>query len=228
MAVAVLYVVGTPIGNLADITYRAVDTLRMSELVLCEDTRQTRKLLSHYGIQVPVAAFHAHTGDERTAALVERVAGLGVCSLVTDAGTPGLSDPGSIMVQACVDAGIDVRPIPGVSAFTAVVSVSGPLGRTVVFDGFLSPKAGRRRRRLEELRDRGEPFVVYESPHRLVKLLEALGEVYPRAQVLVGREITKAFEEFLRGEPAELADKFSNRGRIRGELTILVRPPEKR
>ena len=225
---AVLYVVGTPIGNLADITYRAVDTLRESELILCEDTRQTRKLLSHYGIQVPVATFHAHTADERTAALVERVSGLAACALVTDAGTPGLSDPGSVMVQAGVDAGIDVRPIPGVSAFTAIVSVSAPLGRTVVFDGFPSPKAGRRRRRLEELRDRGEPFVVYESPHRLVKLLEALDGVYPRAQVLVGREITKAFEEFLRGEPAELADKFTNRGRIRGELTILVRPPEKR
>ncbi|MFP4643517.1 MAG: 16S rRNA (cytidine(1402)-2'-O)-methyltransferase, partial [Spirochaetales bacterium] len=209
---AVLYVVGTPIGNLADITYRAVDTLRGSDLILCEDTRQTRKLLSHYGIQVPMAAFHAHTADERTAALVERISGHSACCLVTDAGTPGLSDPGSVLVQACVDAGIDVRPIPGVSAFTALVSVSAPLGRTVLFDGFLSPKTGRRRRRIEELRDRGEPFVVYESPHRLVKLLEVLDEVYPRSQVLVGREITKAFEEFLRGEPGELADKFTNRG----------------
>lgn len=219
----VLWIVGTPIGNLEDITFRAVRVLRESQLVLCEDTRQTRKLLSHYEINVPVSAFHAHTGDSRVESLVERIGGLEHVALVTDAGTPGLSDPGAVLVDACIKNEVDVRPVPGPSACTALVSVSAPLGRTVVFDGFLSPKGGRRRSRLRELLERGEPFVLYESPHRIVKLLRDLADEYSEASVLVGREMTKTFEEFLRGKPGEIADKLDKRGRIRGEFTVLVR-----
>ncbi|MFW5995310.1 MAG: 16S rRNA (cytidine(1402)-2'-O)-methyltransferase [Spirochaetia bacterium] len=220
---SVLWIVGTPIGNLEDITFRAVRVLRESQLVLCEDTRQTRKLLSHYEISVPVTAFHAHTDDGRLQTLVERIERLDQVALVTDAGTPGLSGPGALLVEACLENEVDVRPVPGPSACTALVSVSAPLGRTVVFDGFLSPKGGRRRSRLRELIARGEPFILYESPHRIVKLLRDLADEYPEAHVLVGREMTKTFEEFLRGKPGEIADILDNRGRIRGEFTVLVR-----
>lgn len=223
---SVLWIVGTPIGNLEDITFRAVRVLRESRLVLCEDTRQTRKLLSHYEINVPVSAFHAHSGDTRVESLVARIRDLEQVALVTDAGTPGLSDPGAVLVDACIENKVDVRPVPGPSALTALVSVSAPLGRTVVFDGFLSPKSGRRRNRLRELLDRGDPFVLYESPHRIVKLLRDLADEYPEAEVLIGREMTKTFEEFLRGKPGELADKLDNRGRNRGEFTVLVRLPQ--
>lgn len=223
-----LYVVATPIGNLDDITVRAIATLRASRLILCEDTRHSRKLLSHYEIDVPLSSFHAHTDREKLPALVERIRQANIASLVTDAGTPGLSDPGSLLVEACIKGKVDVRPIPGVSAFATIVSASEPLGRSVLFDGFLSPKGGRRRGRLRELALRGEPFVLYESPHRIVKLLDDLHGEIPDASVLIGREMTKAFEEFLRGKPGELADTLRERGRVRGEIAVLVRPPQSR
>ncbi len=227
-AMATLWVVATPIGNLDDMTFRGVETLRRADLVVCEDTRQTQKLLTHFQISSPTTAFHAHTDDRRLEDLIARIGSLERVALVTDAGTPGVSDPGAALVQACVGAGIDVRPVPGVSALTALLSVAGPLGRTVLFDGFPSPKPGRRRRRIRELCERGEPYVFYESPHRIVKLLHDIEREHPGAEVVVGREMTKVFEEFFRGGAGEIADILNSRGRIRGELTVLVRTADNR
>lgn len=220
---AELYVVATPIGNLDDITLRALEILRGSELIVCEDTRHTRKLLSHYDIHAQTAAFHAHSSGQSVETLVHRIEGLTRVSLVTDAGTPGVSDPGAILVQACREAGHRIIPIPGVSALTALVSVAGPVGRTVVFDGFLSPKSGKRKNRLSELVSRKETFVVYESPHRLVKMIADLADVFPEADVVIGREMTKAFEEIMAGSVQEVLEMLSSRSQIKGECAVLVR-----
>ncbi len=225
---ATLWVVATPIGNLDDMTFRGVETLRNADLVVCEDTRQTQKLLTHFGISSPTASFHAQSDERRIGDIVARIGSLENVAFVTDAGTPGVSDPGAALVQACVVAGIDVRPVPGVSALTALLSVAGPFGRTILFDGFPSTKAGRRRRRVRELYERGEPYVFYESPHRIVKLLHDIEQEHPGAEVVVGREMTKVFEEFFRGGAGEIADILNSKGRIRGELAVLVRTAESR
>lgn len=218
-----LYVVATPIGNLDDMTLRGIQTLRNSDLVVCEDTRHTRKLLSYYDIHVQTAAFHAHSSPQALDSLLDRIAALERVSLVTDAGTPGVSDPGAGLVQACRDAGHIVIPIPGVSALTTLVSVAGPVGRTVVFDGFLSPKSGKRKKRLTELVERGESFVVYESPHRLVKMMDDLADVFPEANVVIGREMTKAFEEIVAGNVRDVRAILTARPQIKGECAVLVR-----
>ncbi len=220
---AELYVVATPIGNLDDMTLRGLRTLRDSDLVVCEDTRHTRKLLSHFDIHVPTAAFHAHSDAQALASLVSRIGDLERVSLVTDAGTPGVSDPGAALVEACRRAGHAIVPVPGVSALTALVSVAGPVGRTVLFDGFLSPKSGKRKKRLSELVARGESFVVYESPHRIVKMMGDLADVCPEADVVIGREMTKAFEEIVAGNVRDVLELLSSRSQIKGECAVLVR-----
>ncbi len=219
---ATLFIVATPIGNLEDITMRALSTLRSVAVVACEDTRHTAGLMNRFGISKRLISVRGAN---------ERQASGGVCALleegkdvayVSDAGTPGISDPGSALVRAARSKGFPVVPIPGPSALAALLSVSGVESKSVTFEGFLSPKPGKRRGRLRELLDREEAFVVYESPFRIVKLLADLADLAPERSVLVGREMTKVHEEYLAATAGELLREIAARTKIVGEFAVLV------
>jgi 16S rRNA (cytidine1402-2'-O)-methyltransferase len=218
----ILYIIGTPIGNLGDLSYRAVETLKAAAVVACEDTRRTLKLLSHLGISVPLISCRA--GNE--AHVAERIITLlnegKTVAYASDAGTPALSDPGAILAQAVARAGHEVVPIPGPSAFASLVSVAGGMDKSVLFEGFLSPKPGRRRSRLVELLALGCAFVVYESPFRIVKLLDDLSELDGERYVCVGREMTKVHEEYLRGTVTEIRGILAGRNEQRGEFSVYI------
>ena len=219
---ATLYMVATPIGNLEDITVRAVRILGEVDAIACEDTRHTLKLLNHLALHKPLLSCHAYEeekGAARILGLLSEGKNVAFCS---DAGTPCLSDPGVLAAARARDAGHDVVPLPGPSAFAALVSAAGIFHKTVTFDGFPSPKPGRRRSRVAELMARGEAFVMYESPHRVVRLLEDIAGVDPERQVCVGREMTKLHEEFIRGAAAWVRDDLAGRPEVRGELAVLV------
>ena len=220
---AILYIVATPIGNLEDMTYRAVRVLGEVPVVAAEDTRQTRILLDRYGISpgslISCRARNEEASSKGIVMLLDK--GRDV-AYVSDAGTPGVSDPGSRLAAAARDAGHDVVPLPGASAVTALVSVAGIPGKGFLFEGFLSPKSGRRRTQLVELLSQDRIFVLYESPFRILKLLEALRELAPTRKVLLGREITKKFEEFLSGTADEVLAVLDSRGTLKGEFAILV------
>jgi 16S rRNA (cytidine1402-2'-O)-methyltransferase len=217
-----LCLVATPIGNLGDITLRALEALKAADAIACEDTRHTLKLLSHYGIRKPLLSCHANDeerGASRVIALLSEGKTVAYCS---DAGTPGLSDPGSLLARRAREAGHQVTPLPGPSAFAALVSAGGMGGRSFLFDGFPSPKAGRRRSRVVELMAREESFVLYESPHRIVALMEEIAVVDPLRRVCIGREMTKLHEEFLSGSAAEVLESLRGGGETRGEFAVLV------
>lgn len=217
---AVLYVVATPIGNLADITVRALDTLRAVDVIACEDTRRTRALLGHYGIETRTVAYgHDEARSGRVLGLLR--AGLEV-ALVSDAGTPGISDPGGGAVRAARAEGFGVVPIPGASAVTTLLSVAGTSAQGVRFYGFCSPKPGRRRAQLGRLLADGAPFVLFEGPHRVLKLLADLAEAAPERSIVLGRELTKLHEEVLVGSAAALHGQLGVRARIAGEMTLLI------
>ncbi|MDR0411530.1 MAG: 16S rRNA (cytidine(1402)-2'-O)-methyltransferase [Treponema sp.] len=217
-----LFIIGTPIGNLGDLSFRAVETLKAVSMAAAEDTRRTLKLLTHFGIRVTVIS--CRSGNEKIAA--QKVASIldsgESVAYMSDAGTPGMSDPGSTLVRTVVAAGHTVIPIPGPSAFTSLVSVSGATDKTIVFEGFLSPKSGRRRTRVKELLDIGNAFVLYESPFRVVKLLQDLAEFDSKRYICVGREMTKLHEEYLRGSVAEVLMILSARFDQKGEFSIFV------
>lgn len=221
-SVSTVYIVATPIGNLGDITLRALETLKKVEVVACEDTRRTRKLLTHFGISVRLLSVRARNEESAAVGVYEVLERGGDVAYVSDAGTPGVSDPGSVLVRGARERGFPVVPLPGPSAVAALMSVSGFGGKSVLFDGFLSPKPGRRRRRLAELLEREEGFCVYESPYRTIKLLREIADIEPERHLIVGREMTKAFEEFIEGTAAETASLFENRGEIKGEVSVLV------
>lgn len=219
---AILYMVATPIGNLDDITFRAIETLKSVDVIACEDTRQSMKLLNHYGIKKHLISVRARN---------EKVAAPGVVKLldegsniayISDAGTPVLSDPGAILLRAVRETEHEIIPIPGPNAFGALVSVSNFVGKTVTFEGFLPQKSGKRKKRLEELLNREESFIIYESPFRVLKLLDQLAEINSDRQLLLGREITKSFEEFIQGSTKEVLEKMKTRTTIKGEFAILV------
>jgi 16S rRNA (cytidine1402-2'-O)-methyltransferase len=222
---ATLYVVATPIGNLGDITYRAVDTLRSVDLIFAEDTRHTRKLLSHYSIHKTVISSRAQNEEQAADRLIAALGEGREAAYVTDAGTPGVSDPGATLVRRTWQAGYRVSPIPGPSALTALMSVSGMGMASAGFAGFLSPKAGRRRNRLKELLDWGVPFVLYESPHRIVKLLADLADMDSERHIVVAREMTKIHEEFVFGTAGEVFERVEQEVRLQGEFAILVGAP---
>ncbi len=225
---ASLYIVATPIGNLEDITVRALRILREVSWVACEDTRRTGKLLAHYEIQSRLISIRSQN-EEREAGRICRVLEGGEdVAYVSDAGTPGVSDPGRRLVEEARRRGFAVVPIPGPSALAALMSVSSFPGRTVTFDGFLSPKSGKRRSRIAELLERGEAFLLYESPHRIVKILSNVAEKEPKRPVLVGREMTKLHEEFLEGSAEELFREFEGRKSLKGEFVLLVSGKKKR
>lgn len=217
-----LYVVATPIGNLEDITYRAVRILGECDLIACEDTRHARKLLDHYGIHRPAVSYHEHNEAERTAELLVRLRDGATIALISDAGVPLVSDPGYRLVRAAVDEGIRVEPLPGPSALLAALSASGLPTDEFHFAGFLPPKTGQRTRALEALRDLDSTLIFYEAPHRIIETLEAIEEVLGPRPVVVARELTKLHEEFLRGTPAALKAELSSRDSVKGEITLLI------
>ncbi len=224
----VLYIVGTPIGNLEDITLRALKTLAEADLIAAEDTRRTRKLLSRRGIAGKrLESHHDHNKEARTPGLLRRLEQGESVALVTDAGTPGLSDPGYYLVKRAIEAGIDVVPIPGPSALTAALSSSGLPTDRFAFEGFLPVKSGRRQRRLEALSRETRTVVLFESPHRITKLLSELEERMAGRQVVIARELTKIHEEFLRGTVREVAEQIGRR-KARGEYVVLIAPEKNR
>ncbi|OQX29983.1 MAG: 16S rRNA (cytidine(1402)-2'-O)-methyltransferase [Spirochaeta sp. LUC14_002_19_P3] len=220
---AALYIAATPIGNLEDITYRAVRILREAAIIAAEDTRQTRKLLNHYNISPSrLLSCRAHNEAESAKGIIKLLDEGKDTVYVSEAGTPCISDPGARLVQAVREAGHSIVPIPGVSAVTALISTAGTIGKGFRFEGFLSPKSGQRRKCLTELLNESSAFILYESPYRIIKLLEELNTLAPKRNIFMGREITKKFEEFLSGSPQELLTLFQKRDKIKGEIALLV------
>lgn len=216
-----LYVVATPIGNLEDITGRAVRVLGQVDLVACEDTRRTRALLTHLGISKPTLSYYAHNTLARGPEILRRLREGQSVALVTDAGTPGISDPGFLLVREARAAGVAVVPVPGPSAVVAALSAAGLPADRFVFDGFLPVKPGRRLNRLRALRELDLTVVLYESPHRIAATLEAIAEVFGEVEVVVARELTKQFEEVVSAPPAAHRERLAAGG-IRGEFTLVI------
>lgn len=217
----VLYIVSTPIGNLEDITLRALRTLQEVNLIAAEDTRHTRRLLAHFEIHTPITSFFDGNQMRKGEKLISRLTGGENMALVSDAGTPAISDPGYQLVVQCIEAGITVVPIPGVSACITAASVAGLPLHNFVFEGFLSPKPGKRRRQLEGLSDERRTLIFYESPHRLIPFLEAVMKFLGNRRIAVARELTKKFEEIFRGNVSEAIEKFQV-VLPRGEFTVVI------
>src|SRR5581483_5600204 len=218
-----LYVVATPIGNLEDITLRALRVLKEADLIACEDTRQTQKLLNHYGITTRTISYHAHNEARRAAELVIELERGARIALVTDAGVPGISDPGYRLISAAVKHGMSVVPIPGAAAFLSALVASGLPTDAFCFRGFLPAKRGQRRQVLESVKASGETEIFYEAPHRIKDALEDVVEVLgPSRYVVVAREVTKLHEEFLRGSAGEVIEVLNSRGEVKGEITLLI------
>lgn len=220
-----LYLVATPIGNLSDITIRALETLAAADILACEDTRTTRVLLDRYGIRRRSIAYHQHNEEQAGEKLVEAILTGKSVALVSDAGTPLISDPGYRLATQVIAAGGKVVPIPGASALLAALSAAGLPSDAFFFTGFLPSKAGQRKTRLEELRNIPATLVFYESPRRLAECLATMAEVLGDRPAAVGRELTKAFEEMRRGTLAELAAAYAQEDTPRGEIVICVGPP---
>lgn len=222
MSVSSLYIVATPIGNLGDITYRAVETFKSVDVIAAEDTRHTLQLLNHLEIRKPLVSCRAQNEEEAAKKIIGLLKEGKNVAFASDAGTPGISDPGAVLCKMVREAGFTVVPIPGASAFATLISVAGPGGKTIVFEGFLSPKAGRRRARLRELLATGWAFVLYESPFRIVKLLTDIADIDSERHVVVGRELTKLHEEVVEGSAVQVRDDFAGRSKVLGEFAVFV------
>lgn len=227
-----LYLVATPIGNLGDITLRALEILKRADRIACEDTRQTQKLLNHFAIATPTVSYHQHNERHRATELVESLKAGARVAVVSDAGMPGISDPGSWLVEAAIAAGVPVIPIPGANAALSALIASGLSTEQFQFLGFLPEKAGARRTRLEEIaaqqRDSSQTLIFYEAPHRIADTLADLEAVFsPALRVVAARELTKLHEEFLRGTVADVRRELATRDRIRGEFVLLIETPAK-
>ncbi|MBI2093386.1 MAG: 16S rRNA (cytidine(1402)-2'-O)-methyltransferase [Candidatus Omnitrophica bacterium] len=221
-----LYLVATPIGNLKDITLRALETLQSVDTIACEDTRRTLILLRHYKIEKPLVSLHDHNERARTAELLKRLKEKRSVALVSDGGTPLLSDPGWWLTQQALKEEIPVTWIPGATAFVGGLVLSGLAVEPFVFEGFLPMKAGARTRRLQALKDQTRTVVLYESPHRLLKLLQEIQSVLGEAPIACARELTKVFEEVFRGTVSQAIDHFTQHP-PRGEFVIVVKPTAK-
>ena len=218
----ILFVVATPIGNLKDISFRALETFQEADFIACEDTRHTLGLLTHYEISKPLISCRAVNETSASEKIVKLLDEGKKIAYASDAGTPAISDPGSILVRTAREAGHTIMAIPGASAFGAIMSIAGTYDKTVVFEGFLSPKAGKRKRRLQELFDFGAGFVLYESPYRIIKLLADIAEIDSNRELIVGRELTKLHEEIIKGPAAEVLQNFEKRPSIKGEFSVFV------
>jgi len=217
-----LYVVSTPIGNLEDITLRAIRVLNEVDLIACEDTRHTRKLLNHYNINTRTISYHEYNERERAAELLKALETGSNIAIVSDAGTPGISDPGFPLVKLATAAGVPVVPVPGPTAFVAALTASGLPSDEFFFVGFLPPRSTARRRRLEELKQVESTLIFYEAPHRIAESLKDLRDVLGDRLVVIAREVTKIHEEIVRGTLTELVSHFSSVNAARGEMVIIV------
>jgi 16S rRNA (cytidine1402-2'-O)-methyltransferase len=220
-----LFIVATPIGNLEDITLRALRVLRECNSIACEDTRQTRKLLAHFGIAKPMISYHEHNETERAAELVAAMREGATVALVSDAGTPLISDPGYRLLRAAIEADIPVIPIPGASAALGALSAAGLPSDAFRFCGFLPPKSSQRRRVLEEWKKEAATVIFYETPHRILDALDDINTVMGARPVVLARELTKIHEEFLRGTAAEIRAALAARPSLKGEMTLLIGKP---
>lgn len=217
----VLYLVSTPIGNLEDITLRALRVLKEVDLVAAEDTRHTGILLKHYNLFKRLISYHDFNKKRKAPLLIKHLKTGKSVAVVSDAGTPGISDPGYYLVQLAIQEGIRVVPVPGASAFLSALVASGLPTDRFVFEGFLPAKPGKRRKKLEKLREEERTLILYESPHRFAKTLDDISEIFGQRMLVVARELTKKFEEILRGTPEEIRKSLGGR-KIRGELVILI------
>jgi len=216
-----LYIVPTPIGNLEDITLRALRILKEVDLIAAEDTRHTQHLLTHFGIDRPLTSYHDHNEREKAQALVERIENGANVALVSDAGTPGIADPGFRLVVAAIRAGIQIVPLPGASALAAALSASGLPTDRFLFEGFLPAKKQERKNKLKELRDCASTLVFYEAPHRLNDTLGDMQQILGERAIVIAREVSKVHEEFLRGTVSEVIHQLAARD-VKGEVTIVV------
>ncbi len=221
-----LYIVPTPIGNLKDITLRALDVLREVDTILAEDTRTTMNLLAHYNISPKkLQPYHKFNEHKTVQGLVERIRAGETMALVTDAGTPGISDPGYLLIRSCIDAGINIEVLPGATALIPALVASGFPTDRFVFEGFLPHKKGRQKK-LKSLVDEERTIVLYESPYRLMKLLEEIKQYFgPERKVSVARELTKIYEEVVRGTIDEVIEYFTGK-KIKGEIVVVIAPPD--
>lgn len=220
-----LYLVATPIGNLEDITLRALRVLQRVDRIACEDTRQTQKLLNHFEIRIPTVSYHMHNEGARTEELVAELKQGARIAVVSDAGTPGIADPGGQIVTAALAAGVDVFPIPGANAAISGLIASGLPTERFTFHGFLPAKAGQRKTALEELPRGNVTHVFYEAPHRILDALADVETVFGETQhVVIARELTKLHEEFLRGPVSELRKELAARASVRGEIVLMFAP----
>ncbi len=213
--------VATPIGNLEDITLRALRTLKECDVVAAEDTRRTGQLLQYFGISKPLLSYFQFNEARRSEEILERLKRGEKVALVTDAGSPGISDPGERVVKAAISEGLRVEAVPGPCALVVALTASGLATEEFHFIGFLPHKSGQRRKKLEELKAVSGTLVLYESPYRVERLLGELSEVFPERQVVLARELTKKFEEFLRGKPVELLERLKGRT-VKGEFVVMI------
>ncbi len=217
----VLYLVSTPIGNLEDITLRALKVLKEVDLVAAEDTRHTGMLLKHYDLDKRLISYHDFNKKRKAPLLIEHLKANQSVAVCSDAGTPGISDPGYYLVQLAIRENIKVVPIPGASAFLSALVVSGLPTDRFAFEGFLPAKPGKRRKRLEELQEEKRTLILYESPHRFARMMDDVSGILGQRRVVVARELTKKFEEILRGTPEEIKQTLGER-KLKGELVILI------
>ncbi len=220
-----LYLVATPIGNLEDITLRALRVLREADRIACEDTRQTQKLLNHFGIKTPTVSYHMHNEGSRAEELTAELKAGARIAVVSDAGTPGIADPGSQIAAAAIASGVSVFPIPGANAAISALIASGLATERFTFRGFLPSKAGARKTVLEELPRDGSTQIFYETPHRILEALADVEAVFGGSEpVVLARELTKLHEEFLRGTVADVRAELARRASVRGEMVLMLAP----
>ena len=217
-----LYIVSTPIGNLKDITFRAIDTLKEVDFIACEDTRETSRLLKHYEIRKEMVSFNAISEKRKIPAVIERIKNGENCALVSDAGTPAISDPGVRLISQSINEQIEVIPVPGVSAAITALTISGLPTDSFVFEGFIPQKKGRQKK-LKELSLEKRTIVLYESTYRIKKLIDEMGEYLPERYVVICRELTKKFEETWRGYPKEIKNTLDEKV-IKGEFVVVIAP----
>jgi len=216
----ILFIVSTPIGNLEDITLRAVRVLKETDMIAAEDTRKARILLNAYGIKTPVTSFHSYSGRKKTSEIVNMLQKGKDVALVSDSGTPGISDPGYVLIRECIRKGISLTAVPGPTAFIAALVLSGKPTHKFVFEGFLSNKSSRRRKQLEELAQEERTVIIYESPHRIERFLKDFMDVAGDREIILARELTKKFEETRRGTAEEHLEHFAE-AKPRGEFIVI-------
>lgn len=221
MSAGTLYIVSTPIGNLEDITLRAIRILKEVDLIACEDTRHTKILTSKYGINTPLTSYFSYNKMQKGDILLEKLKNGSTIALVTDSGTPGISDPGAHIAKLAINSNIPIISIPGPTAMIAALSISGKPTHKFVFEGFLSNKSSQRRKRLAELKDEERTVVLYESPHRITKMLQDIFDIYGDVEIAIAREVTKKFEEIRREKVSESISHFTST-KPRGEFILVI------